>query len=301
MLLQEFEFRVQMPNRHNRYMTLGKCKVDLAKYVDSQQHKVTVPVRLSQSGTCELSFEITGSPVKGLKNEDGESVISSVSSHLSETGFDDGMELHGFKGTGGEDHSSKGSEAETSTHSEHKSGSDEQSKGDNIVEAPGKGEEAEAVANINVGHDVSAEATLAGDDEKEDREKTEMKPTLPPSNILRVIPEESDKSALNGEDLNAEVRVQYAEEEAANAKAMLEESIVLLENETRVREQAEETIEGLEREMEWLEKKALKERADWERRMKDSLRFVVNLSVLTSLWDLHALKHTRFEFILFFR
>jgi hypothetical protein len=95
------------------------------------------------------------------------------------------------------------------------------------------------------------------------------------------------------------VRVQYAEEEAANAKAMLEESIVLLENETQIREQAEETIEGLEREMEWLEKKALKERADWERRMKDSLRFVGNLSVFTRLWDLRALEHTRFKVTFF--
>eukprot|EP00890_Picochlorum_soloecismus_P000942 jgi/Picsp_1/1849/NSC_05316-R1_hypothetical protein CHLNCDRAFT_132885 [Chlorella variabilis] len=269
---KEFEFRVQMPNRHNRYATLGKCKVDLAKYVDSQQHKVTVPVRLSQSGVCELSFEITGSPVKGLKNEDGESVISSVSSHLSETGgFDDGMDLHGFKGTGeGEDHSSKESEPETST----QSGSDEKHQ-DDTVAAPGKDEEVQAVASKNVGH----EATLTCDD-KEKRERIGNEPALPPSTVLRMIPEESDKSALNGEDLNDEVRVQYAEEEAANAKAMLEESIVLLENETRIREQAEETIEGLEREMEWLEKKALKERADWERRMKDSLSKMESTIVL---------------------
>jgi len=278
LFLQEFEFRVQMPNRHNRYMTLGKCKVDLAKYVDSQQHRVTVPVRLSQSGVCNLSFEITGSPVKGLRNEDGESVISSVSSHLSETGdFDDGIDLHGFKGTGGEDHSSKGSEAETSTQSEHKSGSDEKYQDDKV--APGKDEDILALAEKNVVQDGTAEATLTTDDEKKEKHGFEEEPALPPSTVLRMIPEESDKAALNGEDLNAEVRVQYAEEEAANARAMLEESIVLLENETRIREQAEETIEGLEREMEWLEKKAVKERADWERRMKDSLRFVINLVV----------------------
>ena len=46
----------------------------------------------------------------------------------------------------------------------------------------------------------------------------------------------------------------------------------MLEEETVARQQAEEAVESLEREIGWLEKKSVKERADWESRMKDSLQ-----------------------------
>jgi hypothetical protein len=66
-------------------------------------------------------------------------------------------------------------------------------------------------------------------------------------------------------------RLHIAEYDAQEAKRMLEESMDLLEQETSARQEAEEAAESLEREVDWLEKKAIKERSDWEGRMRDSL------------------------------
>ena len=72
------------------------------------------------------------------------------------------------------------------------------------------------------------------------------------------------------EDLEA--RLANAEAAAAEAEAVAEEAVQMLEAERAERRQSEAAITQLQRDLEWANKKATKERADWERKMKDSFK-----------------------------
>jgi hypothetical protein len=69
-----------------------------------------------------------------------------------------------------------------------------------------------------------------------------------------------------------ETRLANAEAAAAEAEAVAEEAVQMLEAERSERRQSEAAVTQLQRELEWANKKATKERADWERKMKDSFK-----------------------------
>lgn len=224
-MLQEHEFKIQVPEARKRFRTVGKCQVDLSKYVDSPKHTITVPMRVSGGGdNAQLSFVVSCVSVKGLQTDDGESMVSSASSEISEIG----------------------SSNEVMQYDSEMISGDVADTGDIVIE------EREESSVMNSNYPDPMPPLIEGSAENfEDEEQLVMKDDL-------------DKS---------DAKLEMAEKEALDAKAMLEESLSLLEDEAAARKQAEESVEALEREIDWLEKKALKERADWESRMRDSLRY----------------------------
>jgi len=85
--------------------------------------------------------------------------------------------------------------------------------------------------------------------------------------------EEEGGEYYHGADIEElETRLGNAEAAAAEAEAMAEEAVQMLEAERSERRQSEASVAQLERDLEWANKKAVKERADWERKMKDSFR-----------------------------
>jgi hypothetical protein len=75
--------------------------------------------------------------------------------------------------------------------------------------------------------------------------------------------------------------VQAAQLRADEAEAMLEEAVGMVETERAQRRQAEASIERLQRDLEWAERRAAKERADWEGRMKEAFRKMEQTVMLT--------------------
>lgn len=69
-----------------------------------------------------------------------------------------------------------------------------------------------------------------------------------------------------------EARLANAEAAAAEAEAVAEEAVQMLEAERSERRQSEAAVTQLQRDLEWANKKAAKERADWEKKMKDSFK-----------------------------
>ena len=224
---KEYDFKVQskVVGKEGRFVTLGKCKVDLAQYVDSTLHHVRVPLSPVGGGSgggrkkAMLSFTVLGIPVKGLVEEDhddeeDEEEVSSLGGESS----------CGDVSVGGEEHV--------------------------IVAAAGggggggAGDTTEDTTTMNTVTSTHNDGNVAISKVEEEKAEEEW--------VLR--------------------RLEAAENDAEEAKRMLGESIDMLEEETAARQQAEEAVESLEREIEWLEKKSVKERADWESRMKDSLQ-----------------------------
>ena len=78
-----------------------------------------------------------------------------------------------------------------------------------------------------------------------------------------------------------EARLAEAEAAAAEAEAVAEEAIQMLETERGEHRSKEAMVSQLQRELEWSSKKAAKERADWEGRMKDSFRKMEGTVLLT--------------------
>lgn len=85
--------------------------------------------------------------------------------------------------------------------------------------------------------------------------------------------EEEYYDEYDGADVaELEERLHAAEEAAAEAEAMAEEAVAMLESEQAGKRQAEALVAQLQRELEWAGKKAAKERTEWEARMKDSFK-----------------------------
>jgi len=85
--------------------------------------------------------------------------------------------------------------------------------------------------------------------------------------------EEEEGVYYHGADIeDFEVRLANAEAAAAEAESMAEEAVQMLEVERLERRQSEAALTQLERDLDWANKKAVKERADWERKMKDSFK-----------------------------
>ena len=308
--MQEYEFRIQTPDKHKRFSTLGRCKVNLANYVDSSRHSLSFPIRRSDGGISELEFVVMGMPVKGLQLEDGESVISDVSSDMTGSGSLVDQDLHGFNDSLSTQDSAKlpspiaQGTMSTPQAKEISCATDQNNivrtsvetvaataSGMTILTDTDRKVPPVAVAEMNTPQpkDDNKDALQ---DIQEDLSTAEI-PEPEPAGILDEEPSigaevgpsiefaTMENKASVPEEL--EFRIQEAENEAYEAKSMLEESITLLEAETAARQQAEDAVESLERELEWTEKKALKERAEWESRMKDSLGYVNCLSWFISL------------------
>ena len=107
-------------------------------------------------------------------------------------------------------------------------------------------------------------------EEEGEREEQERKGEEEVCGKEEAVEAEEKEMRMGGDEELLE-RLRVAEYDAQEAKRMLEESMDLLEQETSARQEAEEAVESLEREVDWLEKKAIKERGDWEGRMRDSL------------------------------
>lgn len=239
---KEYEFKLQKKDESSgRFLTLGKCKVDLAQYVDSTLHRLQVPLSLgSENGILE--FDVLIVPVKGLMgdNEDDEE-----DSSISSRGLSVASSL-----SGAENPEPCLIEKSIGRESPVLDGSDEEIKKDS---GTGSAESLKQEGNQINGTEPS--------------EEEEAKVESNPDHL------QTNESSLSG-------RIHAAERDAAEAKRMLEESIDLLEEETSARQQAEEAVESLEREIEWLEKKSAKDKADWERRMKDSLQKMESTVIL---------------------
>jgi hypothetical protein len=247
---KEYDFKVQskVVGKEGRFVTLGKCKVDLAQYVDSTLHHVKVPLSVGGGKKAMLSFTVLGVPVKGLVEEDHEEEeeeeeVSSIGGGSSRDLSSGGV--HGEEEEGGvpvEQGTLMADDTEMNTISPHiadnNNNNDTNNNGDDDVAAK------------------KVDFAPAAEEEEEEEEEVEEK-------FEHHEQEEEEEWVLR--------RLEEAENDAEEAKRMLGESIDMLEEETAARQQAEEAVESLERELEWLEKKSVKERADWESRMKDSL------------------------------
>lgn len=240
---KEYEFKLQKKDESSgRFLTLGKCKVDLAQYVDSTLHRLQVPLSVGNEKGI-LEFDVLIVPVKGLMgdNEDDEE-----DSSISSRGLSVASSL-----SGAENPEPCLIEKSIERESTVLNGSDEGIKKDS-----GTGSAESVMQEVN---------QTNGMEPSEEDEEAKVEST--PRHL------ETNESFLSEQIL-------AAERDAAEAKRMLEESIDLLEEETSARQQAEEAVESLEREIEWLEKKSAKDKADWERRMKDSLQKMESTVIL---------------------
>lgn len=235
---KEYEFKVQKKDDSSgRFVTLGKCKVDLAQYVDSTLHTLQVPITLENTKGF-LYFDVVIVPVKGLieENEEDDSSISSrglsIASLTSESKDVDDNVVHDSK------KSNYSIESSMLTNSGVIEVDLAENEGDDIVPV-------DMTTKKSAGNDTQSSLVRS---QGHDFIKTDVE----------------DKAILK--------RASMAEQDANEARRMLEESIEMLEEETIARQQAEEAVESLEREIEWLEKKSNKEKTDWESRMKDSLQ-----------------------------
>lgn len=92
--LQIYDFRIQVPDGQQRYVTLGKASIDMARYVDSRNQTVALPIDLASGNQGVLSVVISATAVKGLIGDDeGGSVISGLSS----SGLEQDQDLGGFE------------------------------------------------------------------------------------------------------------------------------------------------------------------------------------------------------------
>lgn len=229
---KEYEFKLQKRDEsRGRFVTLGKCTVDLAQYVDSTWHSLEVPLAFGDKQGV-IYFDVLIVPVKGLIDDNGEDGDSSISSR--------GL-----------------------------SGASSLSEEEVIGEAVG--DKSEKYPTLVEMDDLEKEAEEERLDGSEEMVRMVEKRNDDSDSCLEAQAEIGSYDVQRSSQDSLLERVIVAERDASEAKRMLEESIDMLEEETSARQQAEESVESLEREIEWLEKKSAKDKSDWERRMKDSL------------------------------
>ena len=266
---KEYDFKVQVrvDNKGGRFVTVGKCTVDLAKRYEEGERTVSicVPVKKEflesgEGGKITLAFDLRIVPVKGLDFEE-------------------------------EDDDEEVSDEEVSDEEV----SDEEEVAAEVVEVA---EVAEAVHEDDIGERVSEVDEEIARSPVENTGVSASPMQEPSSPLTEVVPlddqrpqerqpqaaqqrqrsiEKRESDACMG---GLQQRLDAAEHETREARRMLEESIIMLEDETVSRQEAEEAAQSLEREINWLEKKAVKDRTDWENRMKDSLHKMESTVVL---------------------
>lgn len=249
---KDYDFKIQTKGTgkedKGRFVTVGKTKVNLAQYVDSKTHRVSISVPVHDAQVL-LEFRVLGVPVKGLANDDDVSLVSSRSDSLGQMSTRSSL---GVTAVEEEEEEEKGSEVIPQSHNNHPEQED-------VTEEAVRAKEGDAV-----------EKTLEAVHVEHEEENEKAEEELHKSNEVVPAEEEEEAIVMAGDEELLE-RLRMAEYDAQEAKRMLEESMDLLEQETSARQEAEEAVESLEREVDWLEKKAIKERSDWEGRMRDSL------------------------------
>jgi len=258
---KEYDFKVQVreDNKGGRFVTVGKCTVDLAKRYEEGARTVNiqVPVKkeFSESGEGDgkmaLAFDLCIVPVKGLAFENDDDDDDEVSDEEDVT-----TEVTGVAGV-----------AEVV----HEDGISDrvQCIDEELTRSPVEDTGVSANPMEEPSSPVSEAVAL------EDQRPREGQPQAVPLRQKSINKEESD-AFMDG----FQERLEAAEHETREARRMLEESIIMLEDEAALRQEAEEAVQSLEREINWLEKKAVKDRTDWENRMKDSLHKMESTVVL---------------------
>lgn len=92
--------------------------------------------------------------------------------------------------------------------------------------------------------------------------------------FLRVqLLEEQRRIETQGTDYyDLQARIEEAEAAAAEAEAVAQEAVNMLEVAEEERAKFEAQVAQLKRDLEWKEKKELKERGEWEARINDSFK-----------------------------
>ena len=271
---KEFEFKVQTKedNKGGRFVTVGKCTVDLAKRYEERATAVTirVPVKKdflgqgeSGSGMMELGFNLRIVPVKGLSfDDDDDEAVSDEELEDVEEGEEPEVPDH----------------EENSDSNDNGGDAEEQADEDNDDTVTKPVEEAEVGASPN-----SKSPPPMNDDLVPRDNNWQQEPEIEPNPVApqRQKSIQKQNSGISGVSVTIlQKRLEAAEQETRETRRMLEESINMLEDETALRQEADEAVQSLEREIDWLEKKAVKDRADWENRMKESLHKMESTVVL---------------------
>ena len=282
---KEYDFKVQVKEdrKGGRYVTVGKCTVDLARYGEGvREVQIGVPVKREFLGEGDreelgLGFDLRIVPVKGLDfDEDDED-------DEDESDEDEGVGAEQMDGVVASGHTGVAAMAGTRGDVE-----EEQDGADAVpavvttatTERDGTSPKAadEEVVNVIGGNDDTDATATANDNITDENDKREG--SLPLQRQKSTSSSLQKSSSLPVDPLVLQSLVAAAEEETREVRRMLEESIDMLEDETAARQEAEEAVQSLEREIDWLEKKAVKDRADWENRMKESLHKMESTVVL---------------------
>eukprot|EP00889_Picochlorum_renovo_P006101 jgi/Picre1/33131/NNA_008457.t1 len=241
---KDYDFKIQTKGTgkedKGRFVTVGKSKVNLAQYVDSKTHRVSlsVPVHDAQ---VQLEFRVLGVPVKGLANDDDVSLVSSRSDSLGQMSTRSSLGIAGVE----EEEAVKERESEviprviTIIMSRRMLG-----RGSSNSEVDALEKSAEAIHVEEEGENEEVEEEELNKNKEEEQAEEE---------------EEEEAIMMAGDEEILE-RLRIAEYDAQEAKRMLEESMDLLEQETSARQEAEEAVESLEREwIGWRKKPSKKE------------------------------------------
>jgi hypothetical protein len=91
--------------------------------------------------------------------------------------------------------------------------------------------------------------------------------------LKRAVDESDDYDKYAEADIaELQARILTAEADATEAEAVAEEAVAMLESERAERRASAALAAQLQRDIDWAHKKAVKERAEWETRMKDAFR-----------------------------
>ena len=261
---KEYDFKVQVrgDNKGGRFVTVGKCTVDLAKRYEEGARTVytSVPISVKKEfsgpgeggSQMELAFNLRIVPVKGLAFEEEDDEEEEEEEEASD-----------------EDGAVGVTEAAEVVHGDE--AGDRAVEGDEELARSTADDVGVSASPMEDSHSSSLSEALAPDD----RRPEERRPQEAPQR-QRSIEKQGSGTDIGG----LQQRVEVAEHETREARRMLEESIIMLEDETILRQEAEEAVQSLEREINWMEKKAVKDRTDWENRMKDSLHKMESTVVL---------------------
>lgn len=264
---KEYDFKVQAKEdrKGGRFVTVGKCAVDLSRYGEGEQKvRIGVPVKREFVGEGDaeelgLVFDLRVVRVKGLAfDEDDEDDDESEEEEVGETAVvAEGAILEDVTTADMDDQDVRAVESEN--------------VGEFFV-----------TENDGIGTAVSPMAAKVLPDEtsKEGWLPRSNPPERQNSTSLTKTTSLQKSTSVSSDTLLLQSRLSAAEDETREVRRMLEESIDMLEDETVARQEAEEAVHSLEREIDWLEKKAVKDRADWENRMKDSLQKMESTVVL---------------------